>query len=132
MKEAVNLNQFTAYEKAFEKFDLVILDDPGCCSFNRECGERLFSLLLGRNEKGSMIITTNLSFERWTEVFSDPVLAGAIVNRIAHKAHVMDATGESYRVIKTKERVSKANNLMGWQAKAEWLVFKTKRGPLLS
>lgn len=113
MKEAMSLNQLTAYKKAFEKFDLVILDDLGYCSFNRECGEVLFNLLSGRNEKGSMIITTNLSFDRWTEVFDDPVLTGAIVDRIAHKAHVVDMTGESYRVLETKEWVRKANNLMG-------------------
>lgn len=68
----MSLNQLTAYKKAFEKFDLVILDDLGYCSFNRECGEVLFNLLSGRNEKGSMIITTNPSFDRWTEVFDDP------------------------------------------------------------
>lgn len=51
--------------------------------------------------------------DRWNEVFDDPVLTGAIVDRIAHKAHVVDMTGESYRVIETKEWIEKANRMMG-------------------
>lgn len=103
MKEAMSLNELSAYKKRFERYDLVILDDLGYCSFSRECGEVLFNLLSNRNEKGSMIITTNLVFDRWIEVFDDPVLTGAIVDRLAHKAHVVNMTGNSYRVIETKE-----------------------------
>ena len=103
IKEAMSLNELTAYKKRFEKFDLVILDDLGYCSFNKECGEVLFNLLSSRLQKAPMIITTNLVFERWNEVFADQILTGAIVDRIAHKAHVLDMTGESYRVIDTKE-----------------------------
>ena len=109
MKEAMSLNELSAYKKSFEKYDLVILDDLGYCSFDKECGEVLFNLLSNRNEKGSMVITTNLSFNRWNEVFDDPVLTGAIVDRIAHKAHVVDMTGESYRVLETKEWMNKTN-----------------------
>lgn len=112
MKEAMILNQLTAYKKGFERFDPVILDDLGYCSFNRECGEVLFNLLSSRNGKGSTVITTNLMFDRWDKVFDDPVLTGAIVDRIAHKAHVVDMTGESYRVIETKERIEKTNRMM--------------------
>jgi DNA replication protein DnaC len=102
VKEAMSLNAISAYKKNFERYDLVILDDLGYCSFNQECGEVLFNLLSNRNEKGSMIITTNLTFDRWNDVFNDVVLTGAIVDRIAHKAHCIDMTGESYRVIDTK------------------------------
>lgn len=103
MKEAMSLNELTSYKKRFEKYDLVILDDLGYCSFNKECGEVLFNLLSSRLQKAPMIITTNLVFDRWNEVFDDQVLTGAIVDRIAHKAHVLDMTGKSYRVIDTKE-----------------------------
>ncbi|MDM8302965.1 IS21-like element helper ATPase IstB [Collinsella tanakaei] len=111
-KEAMSLNQLTAYKKGFERYDLVILDDLGYCSYNRECGEVLFNLLSSRNGKGSTIITTNLMFDRWDEVFDDPVLTGVIVDRIAHKVHVVDMTGESYRVIETKEWIERANKMM--------------------
>ena len=103
MKEAMSLNELTSYKRRFEKYDLVILDDLGYCSFSKECGEVLFNLLSSRLQKAPMIITTNLVFERWSEVFVDQILTGAIVDRVAHKAHVLDMTGESYRVIDTKE-----------------------------
>ena len=106
MKEAMSLNQLSNYKKKFEKLDLVILDDLGYCSFDRECGEVLFNLLTCRNEKGSMIITTNLTFDRWSEIFVDPVLTGAIVDRVAHRAHIVDMTGDSYRVLDTKSWAS--------------------------
>ena len=73
----------------------------------------LLNLLSSRNGKGSTVITTNLMLDRWNEVFDGPVLTGAIVDRIAHKAHVVDMTGESYRVIETKEWIEKANRMMG-------------------
>ena len=103
IKEAMSLNELTRYRRNFERYDLVILDDLGYCSFSRECGEVLFNLLSNRNEKGSMVITTNLTFDRWNEVFKDEVLTGAIVDRIACRAHVVDMTGESYRVMQTEE-----------------------------
>lgn len=102
LKEAMSLNALTHYKKNFERYDLVILDDLGYCSFNKECGEVLFNLLSARNGKGSMIFTTNLVFERWNEVFDDPVLTGAIVDRIAYKSYTIDMTGDSYRVMETQ------------------------------
>lgn len=107
VKEAMSLNSITAYKRKFERYDLVVLDDLGYCSFSKECGEVLFNLLSSRNQKGSMLITTNLTFDRWEEVFGDPVLTGAIVDRIAHKAHVVDMTGDSYRVLETREWLCK-------------------------
>ena len=107
----MSLNQLTAYKKSFEKYDLVILDDLGYCSFNKECGEVLFNLLSSRLQKAPIIVTTNLTFNRWNEVFNDPVLTGCIVDRVAHRAHVVDMTGESYRVIETKEWLEKTQNM---------------------
>ena len=54
----------------------------------------MFSLLSSRNGKGSTAITTSLMFDRWNEVFDDPVLTGTIVDRIARKAHVVDIAGK--------------------------------------
>ena len=102
IKEAMSLNEITRLKRSFERFDLVIIDDLGYCSFNKECGEILFNLISCRAQKGSMIITTNLAFDKWNEVFDDPVLTGAIVDRVAHKAHMVDMTGESYRVLETQ------------------------------
>ncbi len=95
LKEAMSLNQLNAYKRKFEKYDLVILDELGYVSFDKEGCEILFNLLSNRNDKGSIVITTNLSFDRWEEIFKDAMLTGAIVDRLAHKAHIMDISRET-------------------------------------
>lgn len=101
LKEAMSSNQVHSYKKKFEKVDLVILDELGYISFDKEGSEILFNLLSNRNDKGSIIITTNLIFDRWDEIFKDPILTGAMIDRLAHKAHVLDLSGESYRIKET-------------------------------
>lgn len=103
LKEAMSLNQVNRYKKKFEKYDLVLLDELGYCTFDQERGEILFNLLSSRNDKGSMIITSNLTFDRWNEVFKDKVLTGAIIDRLAYKSHLIDMSGESYRILATKK-----------------------------
>lgn len=90
LKEAMSLSQVNLYRRRFEKYDLVILDELGYVSFDKSGCEILFNLLSNRNDKGSIIITTNLTFDRWEEIFKDTMLTGAIVDRLAHRAHIMD------------------------------------------
>ena len=101
IKEQMNLNQLTRYKKRFEKYDLLILDEMGYVSFEKDVSEILFNLLSNRIQKGSTIITTNLTFDRWEEVFKDPVLTTAIIDRMAHKSHIIDLSGKSYRALET-------------------------------
>ncbi len=68
-------------------------------SFDKTGCEILFNLLSSRNDKGSIILTTNLAFERWEEIFKDTMLTGAIVDRLAHRAHILDMSRDiSYRM----------------------------------
>lgn len=92
LKEAMNNNGLNSYKRKFEKYDLVILDELGYVSFDKSGCEILFNLLSNRNDKGSIIITTNLTFDRWDEIFKDTMLTGAMVDRLAHKAHILDIT----------------------------------------
>lgn len=101
IKEQMNLNQLQRYRKRFEKYDLVILDEMGYISFDKDVSEILFNLLSNRTQKGSMIITTNLPFDRWDEIFKDQILTTAIVDRLAYKSHIIDLSGESYRAQET-------------------------------
>ncbi|HCC06586.1 MAG TPA: ATP-binding protein [Clostridiales bacterium] len=94
IKEAMNQNQLSTYKRKFEKYDLVILDELGYVSFDKVGCEILFNLLSNRNDKGSIIIT-NLTFDRWEEIFKDAMLTGAMVDRLAHKAHIMDISRET-------------------------------------
>lgn len=98
LREALSKSAFNLYKRKFEKYDLVILDELGYVSFDKESCEILFNLLSNRNDKGSILITTNLVFDRWNEIFQDPMLNGAIVDRLAFKAHVLDMSRDvSYR-----------------------------------
>ncbi|MHC5248985.1 IS21-like element helper ATPase IstB [Enterococcus sp. LJL90] len=103
LKESMSANQLNFYKRRFGKYDLVILDELGYVSFDQVGSEILFNLLSNRTSAGSMIITTNLSFDRWEETFKDPMLTAAIVDRLAHRAHVLDLSGPSFRVEDTKK-----------------------------
>ena len=90
-------------ELRFEKYDLVICDEFGYISFDKEGSELLFNHLSLRSGSKSTIITTNLNFDRWSEIFGDPVLTAALVDRMTHKAYLISMNGDSYRVRETKE-----------------------------
>ena len=107
LKESMTMNQLTTYKKKFINYDLVILDELGYISFDKEGSELLFNLLSMRNETKSLIITTNLTFNRWQEVFNDPVLTTAMVDRLTCRAHVINIKGESYRIRETLEWLKK-------------------------
>ena len=84
-----------------------ILDELGYISFDKEGIGILFNLLSDKNENGSIVITTNLVFERWDEIFKNPVLTGAVIDRQAYKAHILNLSEESYRIKETKKLFEK-------------------------
>ena len=106
LKESMTLNQLTNYKRKFVSFDLVILDELGYISFDKQGSELLFNLLSMRNDTKSIVITTNLAFNRWQEIFNDPVLTAAMVDRLTYKSYTINITGESYRFKETKEWLS--------------------------
>ncbi len=95
LKEAMSQSRLNTYKRKFERYHLVILDELGYISFDKIGCEILFNLLSNRNDKGSIIITTNLTFDRWDEMFNDAMLTGAIVDRLAYKAHILDISRAS-------------------------------------
>ena len=94
-------------ELRFEKYDLVICDEFGYISFDKQGAELLFNHLSLRAGRKATIITTNLGFDRWEEIFGDAVLTAALVDRLTHKAHLVNMNGESYRLRETKEMMKK-------------------------
>jgi DNA replication protein DnaC len=107
LKEAKNNRVLTTLKKKFEKYDLIILDELGYVSFDKEGVELLFSFISTRVEKKATIITTNLTFDRWHEIFHDKVITAAIIDRLTHKSFVINMNGESYRMKETREFISK-------------------------
>ncbi len=103
IKESRSSNWRRQLESKFEKYDLVICDEFGYISFDKEAAELLFTHLSLRAGRKSTIITTNLSFDRWSEIFGDPVLTAAMVDRLTHKAFLVNMKGNSFRVKETKK-----------------------------
>ncbi len=91
------------YQNKFEKYDLVILDEFGYISSDKEGAELLFTNLSLRTGRKSTIITTNLSFDRWGEVFIDPVMTAAMTDRLAYKSYLVNMNGNSYRLKETQK-----------------------------
>ncbi len=80
------------------RYELLILDELGYIPFSKEGAELLFQILAERHEKGSVIITTNLGFADWSQVFGDPIMTGALLDRLTHRAHIIPCDWDSYRL----------------------------------
>ena len=87
--------------KRYANYALIIIDEMGYVPFSREGAELLFQVLAERHERTSVIITTNKGFGEWTEIFGEPALTAALLDRITHKAHIINCTWESYRLKET-------------------------------
>lgn len=75
----------------------------GYVGFDKEGAELLFNMISTRTGTRATIITTNLPFTRWEEIIRDKVLCSALVDRLCHKAHMVNMTGQSYRVRETQK-----------------------------
>ena len=90
----------------YARYDLLILDELGYIPFSKEGSELLFQVLAERNEKGANIITTNLGFADWTQVFSDATMTAALLDRLTHNAHIIHCMWESYRLKQSLKQIS--------------------------
>jgi len=99
LKELRGAKNLMSIQKQFETVDLMILDELGYITFDREGGELLFTHLSMRTERKSTIITTNVTFDKWRAVFGDPVLTTAIVDRVTHRSYVLNMVGTTYRQV---------------------------------
>jgi len=112
LAEARDDHRLTRMEQALEKVDVLILDELSYLTFTKPQAELLFHQLSVRNERGSVVITTNLEFSRWSELFPDTMLTAALVDRLTHRSHILNMNGESYR-LKQKMRGVKDTNASG-------------------
>jgi DNA replication protein DnaC len=84
--------------KRYFNYGLLIIDELGYVPFSKEGAELLFQVLGERNERKPVIITTNKGFGDWTQIFGDPSLTAALLDRVTHKAHVINCSWNSYRL----------------------------------
>ncbi|MBA7675049.1 IS21 family transposase ISCth9 [subsurface metagenome] len=104
LSEAQAQQRLSRLQKQLQSQQLVILDEVGFIPFFPSGSQALFEFCSSRYLTGSLIITTNLEFERWTEVFGDERLTAALLDRLTHKCHILEMNGESYRFKESMRR----------------------------
>lgn len=111
--EAQTERRLSRVIQKYARYGLVVADELGYVPFSKESAELLFQVLAERHERGSVIITTNLGFADWTQVFGDATLTAALLDRLTHKAHIINCNWESYRLKETLKarRESKDNGV---------------------
>ncbi len=90
--------------KQIERHRIIILDELGYVPFTKAGAELLFEVVSRTYERVSLIITTNLPFEQWSEIMVNERLTGALLDRLTHRVHIIEANGESYRLKQAKKR----------------------------
>lgn len=98
LKKANSENRFMNRLKHYSKYKLLIIDEVGFLPIDSEGANMLFQLINKRYENHSTIITTNKPFGKWHEIFGDVTLANAILDRLLHHSHIINISGNSYRL----------------------------------
>jgi DNA replication protein DnaC len=97
LQEAQGSRELARVIARYARIELLLCDELGYLALPDGAAELVFQVLSERHERASLIITTNLAFSEWTKVFPDPRLAKAVVDRLTHRAHIIDTGNESWR-----------------------------------
>lgn len=111
LKKYKNENRLAEKLKVYEKYSVLIIDELGYLPIDIDGANLLFQLVSKRYEKHSTIITSNINFGKWGEIFGDNMIANAILDRLIHHSHVFNITGPSYRT-KDKLNIEDKNKLI--------------------
>lgn len=101
--EAVDDRRLQRLQKTLASQDLLIIDELGFVPLSKTGAELLFEIISQRYERGSIIITSNLPFDEWTEVFGSERLTGAILDRLTHHVHILEMNGDSFRLRQSRK-----------------------------
>ena len=107
MIEAVDERRLQRHQKPLAAQELLIIDELGFVPLSKTGAELLFEVISQRYERGSIIITSNLPFDEWTEVFGSERLTGATLDRLTHHVHILEMNGESYRLNQSRAQRKK-------------------------
>jgi len=97
LEQAQQQHRLDRFLTSLERIDLLIVDELGYLSFSRAGAELLFQVFADRYERRSLLITSNLPFGEWGQVFQGERMTAALLDRLTHKCHIFEMNGESYR-----------------------------------
>ena len=103
LMEARDERRLMNLQRQLSHLKLLIIDELGFVPLSRTGAELLFEVFSQRYERGSTMVTTNLPFDEWTEVFGSERLTGALLDRLTHHVHILEMNGESYRLKRSRE-----------------------------
>jgi len=107
LMEARDERKLLRFQKQLARQKLLIIDELGFVPLSKTGAELLFEVISQRYEQGSVIITSNLPFDEWTEVFGSQRLTGALLDRLTHHVHIVEMNGDSYRLSSSKKKTKK-------------------------
>ena len=99
--------QLERFQKQLEILELLVLDELGYVPCSRAGAELLFEVISRAYERTSLIVTSNLPFESWVEIMGNERLTGALLYRLTHHIHILEANGPSYRLREAKQQLRK-------------------------
>ena len=111
--------QLERFHHQLERLHLLVLDELGYVPCSQAAAELLFEVVSRAYERTSVIVTTNLPFEQWTEVLGSERLTGALLDRLTHHIHILEANGESYRLRQSRSRLPPRTSAPATSSKPE-------------
>ena len=103
MMEARDERRLLNLQRQLARLNLLIIDELGFVPFSGTGAELLFGVFNQHYERGSVMVTTDLPFDEWTEVFGSERLTGALLDQLTHQVHILEMNGESYRLKRSRE-----------------------------
>ncbi len=108
--EAREEKELTRFKRQLSRLDLLILDELGYVPASKAGAELLFDIIAHSYERLSLIVTTNLPFENWTEVLGSERLTGAALDRLTHRCQILETRGDSYRLQQAQRRQNRSSS----------------------
>ncbi len=103
LMEARDEKRLLRLQGQLAKYRLLIIDELGFVPLSKTGAELLFEVFSQRYERGSILVTSNLPFDEWTEIFGSERLTGALLDRLTHHVHILEMNGESYRLKQARD-----------------------------
>ncbi len=108
--EARDDRQLLRFQKKLANLKLLIIDELGFVPLSKTGAELLFEVFSQRYERGSILVTSNLPFDEWTEVFGSERLTGALLDRLTHHVNILEMNGESFRLKQSRRKQKPAKS----------------------